>query len=264
MVSGDSTKSFSGFGFLLLIGLFLVCVYSAVRAYSVAYSRAALREFSLKLAPTTANGPENPSSRKAGTPDFRLWSEERVEAYQSGLFGNVPPPLGVLKIPSIGLEVPLLEGSDDLTLNRGVGHIEGTAAPSGIGNVGIAGHRDGFFRGLKDLHLGDTMDLFTEKGNSRYVVDEILIVPPENVSVLAPRSKPALTLVTCYPFYFVGSAPLRYIVHASITDSSNLTRSGRPSSWQRREEAETETERSASGKIVSKQSSIISITEDEK
>src|SRR6202008_450313 len=129
---------------------------------------------------------------------------------------------------SIELEVAVLEGTDDLTLNRGVGHIEGTSAPGDGGNIGIAGHRDGFFRGLKDVHLGDTMDLYTEKGNSRYVVDEIGIVVPENVSVLAPRSKPALTLVTCYPFYFVGSAPLRYIVRASITDSNNLTRSGRP------------------------------------
>jgi sortase A len=230
MVSGDIMKSLSSFGFLLLSGLFLVLIYSAVRMYSGAYSRAALREFSQKQKSTTANGPENPPSRKAGTPDFRLWSEKRIEAYQSSLFGNVPPPLGVLKIPSIELEVPLLEGSDDLTLNRGVGHIEGTTAPDGIGNVGIAGHRDGFFRGLKDIRLGDTMDLFTERGNSRYVVDEILIVPPENVSVLAPRSKPALTLVTCYPFYFIGSAPLRYIVHASIMDSSNLTRFGQPSS----------------------------------
>ena len=124
----------------------------------------------------------------------------------------------------------MLEGSGDLALNRGVGHIQGTTPPGGIGNIGIAGHRDGFFRGLKDLHLGDAMDLLTEKGNYRYAVDEILIVPPENVSVLAPRSKPTLTLVTCYPFYFVGSAPLRYIVHASITGSSNLTRSGQPSS----------------------------------
>jgi len=230
MVSGDIMKSLSNFGFLLLLGLFLVLIYSAVRMYSGAYSRAALREFSQKQKSTTANGPENPSSRKAGTPDFGLWSEKRIEAYQSSLLGNVPPPLGVLKIPSIELEVPLLEGSDDLTLNRGVGHIEGTTAPDGIGNVGIAGHRDGFFRGLKDIRLGDTMDLFTGRGNSRYVVDEILIVPPENVSVLAPRSKPALTLVTCYPFYFIGSAPLRYIVHASIVDSSNITKSGQPSS----------------------------------
>jgi sortase A len=230
MVRSDMMKRLDGFGLLLLIGLFLVCVYSAVRVYSAVYSRAALREFSRKQTPTTASGPENPSSRKAGTPDSRLWSKERIDAYQSSLFGSVPPPLGVLKIPSIELEVPLLEGTDDLTLNHGVGHIEGTTAPGGNGNVGIAGHRDGFFRGLKDVHLGDTMDLYTEKGNSRYVVDEVLIVPPENVSVLAPRSKPTLTLVTCYPFYFVGSAPLRYIVHASITDSSNLTRSGQPSS----------------------------------
>jgi sortase A len=230
MVSGDIMKSLSSFGFLLFLGSFLVFTYSAVRMYGGAYSRAALQEFSRKQKSMTASGRENPSSRKAGIPDFRLWSDKRIEAYQSGLLGNVPPPLGVLEIPSIELEVPLLEGSDDLTLNRGVGHIEGTTAPGAIGNVGIAGHRDGFFRGLKDLRLSDTMDLFTEKGNSRYVVDEILIVPPENVSVLAPRSKPALTLVTCYPFYFVGSAPLRYIVHASITDSSNLTRSGQPSS----------------------------------
>jgi sortase A len=230
MVRSDMMKRLDGFRLLLLIGLFLVCVYSAVRVYSAAYSRAALREFSRKQTPTTASGPENPSSRKVGTPDFRLWSEQRVEAYQSSLLGTVPPPLGVLKIATIELEVPVLEGTDDLTLNRGVGHIEGTTAPGGNGNVGIAGHRDGFFRGLKDVHLGDTMDLYTEKGNSRYVVDEVLIVPPENVSVLAPRTKPTLTLVTCYPFYFVGSAPLRYIVHASITDSSNLTRSGQPSS----------------------------------
>jgi sortase A len=229
MIRGDSTKSLSGFGFLLLIGLFLVCVYCAVRVYSVAYSHAELREFSRKQTPTTVRS-ETFSSQKPGIPDFRLWSEQRVEAYQSSLLGNVPSPLGVLKIPSIDLEVPLLEGTDDLTLNRGVGHIEGTTAPGGIGNVGIAGHRDGFFRGLKDIRLGDTIDLYTESGDSRYVVEEILIVPPEDVSVLAPRSKPALTLVTCYPFYFVGSAPLRYIVHASITDSSNLTSSGQTAS----------------------------------
>jgi sortase A len=230
MVTGDMMKSLGRFGLLLLIGLFLVSVYSAVRVYSVAYSRAALREFSRKQTLTTASGPENPSLRKAGTPNFSLWSEERIEACQSSLFGNVPPSLGVPKIPSIELEVPLLEGTDDLTLNRGVGHIEGTTAPGGIGNVGIAGHRDGFFRRFKDVHLGATLDLDTEEGNSRYVVDEVLIVPPENISVLAPRSKAAPTLVTCYPFYFVGSAPLRYVVHASITGSSNLTRFGQPSS----------------------------------
>jgi sortase A len=133
----------------------------------------------------------------------------------------------VLRISAINLEVPVLEGTDDLTLNRAVGHIDGTPAPGETGNVGIAGHRDGFFRDLRNIHLGNTIDLFTEKGNSRYVVDEIVIVPPDDVSVLAQRSKPALTLVTCYPFYFVGNAPLRYIVRATITDSNDLADSGR-------------------------------------
>ncbi len=114
--------------------------------------------------------------------------------------------------------MPVLEGTDDLTLDRGVGHIPGTAALGEAGNVGIAGHRDGFFRGLKDVHVGDTIDVYTQRGRSRYVVDEIQIVSPDNVSVLAPRAEPSLTLVTCYPFYFVGSAPSRYIVHATMAD----------------------------------------------
>lgn len=224
-------KNLGGFGLLLLLGLFFASMYSAVRVYSGSYSRAALREFSLNQTSAIPRGPQNPSSREARIQDVRLWAEERIETYQACLPRNVPPPLGLFKIPSSGLEVPMPEGSDDLTLNRGVGHLEATAAPAGIGNVGTAGHRVGFFPGIKHLHLGDTMDLYTENGNLRYVVNEILVVPPENVSVLAPRSKPALTLVTCYPFYFDGSAPLRHVVHASITGSSNLTRSGQPSSF---------------------------------
>jgi sortase A len=229
MVRGNIMRTLSGFERLLLfLGLLLVSVYAVGRIYSTVYSRATLREFWRTKA--IASGSGDPLQPSRGMPDFRLWAEKRVEAYQQSLATNFPPPLGVLKIPSIELEVPVLEGTEDLTLNRGVGHIEGTNAPGDGGNIGIAGHRDGFFRGLKDVHLGDTMDLYTEKGNFRYVVDEIGIVPPENVSVLAPRSNPALTLVTCYPFYFVGSAPLRYIVHASITNANNVSLSEQPDS----------------------------------
>jgi sortase A len=85
--------------------------------------------------------------------------------------------------------------------------------------VGIAGHRDGFFRGLKDIHEGDTIDLITQTGSRRYIVDEILIVSPDDAWVLRPRPAASLTLVTCYPFYFVGNAPQRFIVHASIADT---------------------------------------------
>ena len=135
---------------------------------------------------------------------------------------KVPPPLGVIEIPSLRLQVPILEGTDDLTLDRGVGHIAGTASPGEPGNIGVAGHRDGFFRGLKDIHVGDTIDIESQQGNSHYRVDEIQIVSPDDVSVLRPRTKPSLTLVTCYPFYFVGSAPSRYIVHATLANANDL------------------------------------------
>jgi sortase A len=85
---------------------------------------------------------------------------------------------------------------------------------------------------MKILDCFERFDLFTEHGNTCYVVDEIRIVPPEDVSVLAPRARSSVTLVTCYPFYFVGSAPLRYIVHASTTDTNNLKASGHPNSFE--------------------------------
>ena len=194
---------------LLAFGVMLVLVYAAVRVYTVAYSGLELRRY---YTHSGKSGDANP-----GQPDFRLWSKQRVAAYEASLNSTLPLPLGVLKIPSINLEVPLLEGTDDLTLNRAVGHIEGTAAPGGLGNIGVAGHRDGFFRGLKDIQTGQAIELVHQQRTDRYVVDEILIVAPEETSVLSDRPQPSLTLVTCYPFYFVGSAPSRYIVHASAT-----------------------------------------------
>ena len=91
-------------------------------------------------------------------------------------------------------------------MNHAVGRILGTAWPGEEGNIGIAGHRDGFFRGLKDVVVGDTIDLKMLKGTDKYIVDQIQIVKPNQVDVLKPRSIPSLTLVTCYPFYFLGSA----------------------------------------------------------
>ncbi len=234
MMRGKILKTISGFErLLLLLGLLLVCVYAAVRIYSLVYAHATVREFWHNQA-ATLRQPGNPHQQSPGIPDFRLWSPKRVEAYQTSLTTSSPAPLGVLRIPSIELEVPVLEGTNDLTLNRAVGHIDGTPAPGEEGNIGIAGHRDGFFRGLQDVHLGDYFDLYTERGNTRYVADEIRIVPPEDVSVLAPRPKSSITLVTCYPFYFVGSAPLRYIVHASATAAINVKASGHPSPLEER------------------------------
>ena len=195
---------------LLVVGFLLVSVYVAARIHSVLSSRVELRQ----LWRTQAAATEPDKSE----PDFRLWSEQRIAAYKASR-NATPSALAALEIPAIRLEVPVLEGTDDLTLNQGVGHIEGTPLPGKGGNVGIAGHRDGFFRGLKDIHEGDTIDLITKTGSSRYIVDEILIVSPDDAWVLRPRPSASLTLVTCYPFYFVGSAPQRFIVHASIADT---------------------------------------------
>ena len=152
----------------------------------------------------------------AGTPDQSLWSAGRVSAWRKALGAPAPDPLAVLRIPKIHLEAPVLPGTDDSTLDRGVGHIEGTAKPGAEGNTGIAGHRDGFFRGLKDIAAGDVIELDTIQGNESYRVERTWIVDPEDVSVLDPTTTRALTLVTCYPFYFVGSAPRRFIVRAVL------------------------------------------------
>jgi sortase A len=212
---------------LLFSGILLASVYVANLAYSTIYSHASVESFwAHQTSPPMLA--EVQSKQRSGTPDFRLWSEKRIRAYQASLAANIAPPLGILEISALRLQVPVLEGTDDLTLDRGVGHIAGTAPLGEAGNVGIAGHRDGFFRGLKDVRVGQTIDVYTQRSRSRYVVDEIQIVSPDDVSVLAPRAEPSLTLVTCYPFYFVGSAPSRYIVHATLAATDDLRSSEIP------------------------------------
>ena len=151
-------------------------------------------------------------------PDLRLWSPERIRGWRESYAREGPEALAVLRIPRIGLEVPILEGTDDWTLNRAVGHIADTAAPGDEGNCGIAGHRDGFFRGLKDIQAGDEIALETRHGRETYRIERTWIVDPTDVSVLDPTPSRAITIVTCYPFYFIGSAPQRFIVRAVVND----------------------------------------------
>jgi sortase A len=148
--------------------------------------------------------------------DFSLWSPKRIRDYRGSLSSETRLPWAVLSISKLRLRVPVYEGTDDLVLNRGVGWIVGTARPGEAGNVGIAGHRDGFFRGLKDVVVGDAVELTTLQERSIYVVDHIEIVGPDDVEVLRPGVSSSLTLVTCYPFYFIGNAPQRFIVHAAL------------------------------------------------
>ena len=145
--------------------------------------------------------------------DQSAWSVERVRAYAAS--PTVDAPLAVLRIPRLKLAVPIHEGVDAPVLDQGAGHIPETARPGDeSGNVGIAGHRDSFFRGLKDVRTGDEIELATRDARDRYVVERTWVVGPDDVSVLEPTAAPSMTLVTCYPFYYVGSAPRRYIVRA--------------------------------------------------
>lgn len=151
-------------------------------------------------------------------PDRSLWAEGRIAKYEESLRDDLGLPLAVMRIPRLALEVPLWPGVDERTLNRGLGQIPGTAAPGGSGNTGIAGHRDGFFRVLEGIALGDRIELETLAGVERFEVVETRIVPPTEVGVLDPTTERTLTLVTCFPFYFVGKAPERFIVRARAGD----------------------------------------------
>lgn len=154
------------------------------------------------------------------TPNQTLWSASRRAAYDEARLTDAGTPAALLRIPSIDLLVPVFEGTGELALNRGIGWIEGTAAPGGGGNVGLAGHRDGFFRRLKDLRVGDSLEIQTMEASLEYRITRIAIVEPTDVQVLDPTEEPSVTLVTCYPFFFVGSAPQRFIVRGVLDDSS--------------------------------------------
>jgi sortase A len=153
------------------------------------------------------------------SPDYALWSPKRVEDYEASLAASFDAPQALLRIPALDLEVLVLDGIDELTLNRGVGRIPGTEYPGGLGNIGIAGHRDGFFRGLKDIKSGDKIELVTWRQKMSYNVTSIDIVEKDDLHVLAPTNDATVTLVTCYPFYYVGHAPRRYIVKATLEDA---------------------------------------------
>jgi sortase A len=200
---------------LLFVGLLLTCAYLGVRLDSFVGNRIAMAHF---VAEKESIGRIASAHNAELDVDFSQWSEKRIDAYEQSLATYSNLPTAVLDIPKLRLRVPVFDGTDDLTLNRGVGRILGTAKPDQIGNIGIAGHRDGFFRGLKDVALGDTIDLESSNAKRTYVVDQIKIVTPDDVSVLKSTSTPSLTLVTCYPFYFVGAAPMRYIVSASLKE----------------------------------------------
>ncbi len=129
--------------------------------------------------------------------------------------------VGKLEIPRLGISVMILEGLNSGVLRRGAGHVPETPIPGPGGNAAIAAHRDTYFRNLRNVVKGDRIDVLTLRGTLTYVVNSTEIVSPEDTGVLASSTKPQLTLITCYPFYMVGPAPKRFIVHAFLSPSTS-------------------------------------------
>jgi len=203
---------------LLLSGILILAVDLTALSEGRLRSRALLRRFTdLRL--TTSQPRGSSDSRDHSPKDNSLPRQSQpLDSHHSAAGSSAV--LAVLRISRLGLAVPLLDGTDALTLNHSAGHIAGTARPGEAGNIGIAGHRDSFFRGLKDVHVGDVIDLERTNGSDKYTVDNILIVAPSDVYVLRRRNTPSLTLITCYPFYFIGNAPERFVVEASLKTKS--------------------------------------------
>jgi sortase A len=170
--------------------------------------------------------------------DLRLWSQKRIQAYRASLALTKNMPMAVLRLDKFRIRVPVYAGTDELALNRGAGWIMGTAKPGETGNVGIAGHRDGSFRALKDIAIGDTIELSTTGARLTYAVDQMEIVYPDNVGVLLPRRMPSITLTTCYPFYFNGDAPQRFIVHAAFKQQIDIQQTHKRSASERTNQIE--------------------------
>lgn len=151
----------------------------------------------------------------AAAPDQSLWSEERIRGYEASLSAVTDTPVAILRVPDLGLEVPVFATDSDVFLDRGAGLIPGMGDPDKGGNIGIAAHRDGYFRVLKDIRPGQLVEVETRARRHRYRVVSTEVVDPADRRVLADTLDPTLTLVTCYPFYFLGSAPQRFIVRGA-------------------------------------------------
>jgi sortase A len=150
-----------------------------------------------------------------------------LNEHSEAILEQSPPPargsaLALLDIPRLGLSAVVLEGADESELKLGAGHIPGTSLPGDGGNVGVAGHRDTFFRPLRHIRKDDGIKMKTHDREYHYTVVSTEVVGPDDVHVLRPLGHEVLTLVTCYPFNFVGSAPKRFIVRADCTDCEGL------------------------------------------
>lgn len=185
------------------------------------FKAAALSVPRTRVSPVPEKHSNEPVSLTYAAPDKTDWSKSRIQRFRSANSDRAQKtglPVAILEIPRIGLEVPVYTIPSERNLNRGAALVAGTAAPDTVGNTAIAAHRDGYFRALEHITLGDILTVRTLSENRRYKVVWTRVVKPTDVSVLRQIKVPSVTLITCYPFYFVGSAPSRFIVRAVEVD----------------------------------------------
>lgn len=154
------------------------------------------------------------------TVEARRYQAKQAAAFARAAQAHAPVTVrtgglvGMLDVPRLKLTTPVIEGDDESALKRAVGHLPDTPLPWEHGNSAIAGHRDGLFRPLRDIQVGDEVRFRTSRHELLYRVTKTAIVEPDDLSVLEPRQDAALTLITCYPFYYIGNAPKRFVIHA--------------------------------------------------
>ncbi|MEO8018055.1 MAG: class D sortase [Pseudomonadota bacterium] len=195
---------------LLALGIGLLTIYAGGRAHADALRSDGIVAFTVAR------------TQKSSGPDQLQWSRSRVRAYAVAIAAPAQTPNAVLRIPAHDFAVPVYGDVTERSLDRGAGLIAGMSAPGSGGNIGIAAHRDGFFRILKDVAVGERIEVESFSGTRVYRVTALSIVNPDDTSSLRQSPASELTLVTCYPFYFVGSAPQRYIVRAVAETSQGV------------------------------------------
>jgi sortase A len=197
----------------LWLGIATLVYACGTAAYAVIYQRYQSWKFERALVTATARNLEH----EAAAPKV---VKAAVGEEAAGLReGDV---VGKLEVPGIGISVMVLQGIANDTLIVGAGHVPGTPLPGADGNVAIAAHRDTVFRKLEGIMVGDSIQFVSVRGTYEYVVDSTETVDPEDTQVMESRARPELTLITCYPFYFVGAAPKRFIVHAQPSSDKGV------------------------------------------
>ena len=202
---------------LWILGTTLLAVYAGARSWGEYERQESLISFVEARESSQTNHPTDPmlQARVAGATTARLVNLPAPDDLVAPAPDTV---IAVLRIPGVKLEVPVYHGTADQVLRQGAGLVEGTAAPGSRGNIGIAAHRDSHFLALKNVAIGDLIELGTLEHTQFYRIIALSVVDPRDVHVLQDTGEPVLTLVTSYPFHFVGNAPQRFVVRAVAAD----------------------------------------------